>query len=121
MLPLRILAPILCTSNIEPLRSTRLIAGEIIALQQNWTQNRMIGIYTGINQRYDSGAGDPEAILGILKADDLRRWLRRITMPHYGTVIIHRRSVIEPVRNAREMGLRQWLEIIRLDANNPEE
>src|SRR5256884_7326844 len=40
------------------------------------------------------------SILGVLNADDLRCRLCRIAVPHYGSVIVYRRGVIESVRNA---------------------
>src|SRR2546429_10027208 len=61
------------------------------------------------------------SILGVLNADDLRCRLCRIAVPHYGSVIVYRRGVIESVRNAWKRRSRNRQEKIPLYAYDPQQ
>src|SRR5256884_2536325 len=78
-------------------------------------------VNAGIDKRHDAGTADTETILGVLNADDLRCRLCRIAVPHYGSVIVYRRGVIESVRNAWKRRSRNRQEKIPLYAYDPQQ
>src|SRR5580704_1892152 len=83
------------TADVQPFGSAGLIAGEVVAREQNGMEDGMIDVDAGINHGDDASAADAETVLGVLQADNLGSGLSGIAMPDDRAVVIHRSMVIE--------------------------
>ena len=63
-------------------RGADLIACEIVTWQQNWTQDRVIGINPGIDVGDNATARRIEALLRLREPNDLGRGLIDVACPH---------------------------------------
>src|SRR6266404_9829896 len=81
---------------IQPFRSSWLLARKIITGEQHGDKNRMIDVHAGIDHGNDSSAGDPETIVRIRQPNDLTSWLRGISVGNDAAKIVHRRGVGQP-------------------------
>ena len=66
--------------NVVHFRAARLIAREVVALQQNAFEYRVIGVHPSVDISDDSGTAHVERILRFGKADDLSRRLVHIAV-----------------------------------------
>src|SRR5882724_10096340 len=62
-------------ADVEPFRGAGLIARKVVSREQDGLQDRVIDVHAGINDGDDAGATDAEAVLGVLKPDNLGRGL----------------------------------------------
>src|ERR1700724_4341755 len=60
---------------IQPFRSSWLLARKVITGQQHGNENWMIGVHAGIDDGNDSRAADPKTVVRVRQANDLNSGL----------------------------------------------
>ena len=70
-----------------------LIAGEVVARQENRLENRMVGVNAGVDVGDDASAREIELLLGPLEANHARRGLIDVTRPDSAAVILNRSRI----------------------------
>src|SRR5260370_864284 len=105
--------------HIEPLRGAWLVPREVVPLQKDGREDRMIGVHPGVNDGDDSFASYAKAVVGVREADDLGSRLGRITVPNDRAVILDRRRIVQPGWNAWKRGVWDREEVVRFNTNDP--
>src|SRR5436309_2293550 len=94
LLTLSVAVAILHAGHIEPLGGAGLVPREIVTLQKNGREDRVIRVYAGINDGDESFAGYTKAVLGVREADDLGSGLGRVTVPDGRAVVLDERRIV---------------------------
>src|SRR5579864_4909323 len=86
---------------IVQFRGARLIASEVVTLQENPGEGRVIRINPSVDIGDDSGSGNLKLALRRRDPDDLCRWLIGIAVPNRRIEVSYRRIVREGCRRCR--------------------
>src|SRR6266436_5331535 len=105
--------------DIEPLGGAGLVPREVVPLQKDGIEDRVIRVYARVNDGDDSFAGYAKAVVGVREADNLGSRLGRVTVPNDRAVILDRRRIVQPGWNAWKRGVWDREEIVRFNTNDP--
>src|SRR5579859_5650343 len=92
--------------HVQPLGSSGLVTGKVIARQEYRHKNWMGGIHSSVDHCDDAGATNAKALLRVRQADDLRGRLRCVAMGSQAAVIVDQSGVRKPGWRAADLAQR---------------